>query len=1125
MSEVDDSVASLLADIELSPTIGEGCCSLNDVEAAAGFVVGGGSRNDDDVDDGTSLVDSLDLYELSLSPSIDHDELLPSAGPPPASVAFPSLALVDAQRYNVLAQVDYAKVSIEETTLSKEVVALCHGALGRQADLFVKYEMPPLTSAPDISGPVAARIEEDGRVTVTVGKVLDIFHLPSSERSKKRGKANATVKTRRGKRTMPASAKPSKQGMGRSTDTRTAGGPIKTKLGHSTILAIGFVEDKDVREWLEGKLCFHLVCGIAHDDCASASSQVCIASGSLQLRDVFASHLLDMRAIVDLKAAEGPDSADSASLGCVAVRLTLIGGSIQTESIALGQGRGLFPEPMYTSLPIAEASSIPPTRSISTSERNAAPSPLMPWHHLASGEAECRSGGDRSDVPQQRLVVPCGGSICHQPTRTVQSSIQLHKAPDADEVASRLECKPTMHPSGTRMYLERRYHSALRIQCWFRGCISSRKAIYSDHEESTPAPQVSDSTAFVETSGYADAQTDLESPSPPPPPLLSSPLEEPISAGSETNSFISRPDNPRQGEGASPVLEHEDSVQTGTSNTGEPPSRSFSIRLGSAKGLKEAVYLWYDQEPRSFQLCGTPVSPSGIIVSYTIFEGFSGLERNVISKVVPLRSSTYVFDSEETFSVPELNEDANMFLQHMTVEFKLFFVPSLMWNDQSPPHNTHRVCSATLPLKCLFHHEGGCRQNVPFKLQGWEETIGSLEVTLVRERVSIEQLGLDLSAASEDILSKFLCGDSSSIAALSLDLDWIEHGRDNVSERHGEEAIAAEPRESSSEAIINDGATNLLSPAPPVSIQAPEEAEEEDTSTSTDDEERSMQSLSGMMNSLDCVKTRLLESFDRSSTQTSATSSEQDSSGCTATASATSIAVDASTSSELRLRASSQDEEKEEPVTKPSEVFVEPERIIRESVDVGTSPIVVESPLSSRVNSIEEDKGCCWEEDSSAVKISGSQTDAAAEASNQSPAEASVEGGNGASRMRASLDSDDDDTGISTTSTGDDSSSPCTPTTMHISGATNRETIASTSARRRLQRNDDAAFTRTRLSARTSTSCSIRDATGMASRFSLSDTDRISSIMSSYLRPSLRPRLGGRALYSSSSSSSSDDDI
>lgn len=1097
---MDDStspVASLLADIELSsPGEEEG-----DDET---------TENNDIVGDASSI-DSLGLYKLGISTSSLGesssniiDMVLATAGPPPASLTYPSLALADAQRFSFLAHVDYAKISVERMTFTKDAAPMCHqslDSLGRQAQLYVKYELPPLASAPDFggSGGAVARLEQN-QVYLTIGKVIEIFPLPdsnerTSEKGKKRGTRAQSTSIRRRKKKL---IRPSENA---KTNSRDSAGGRTIDIQHSNLLAISFMGDLDVREWLEGTLLFHIVCacGSVTDDCKS-DGEVLLASTSLPLRDVFASHNHDIRVLLDLRT--GGKSEGAALGGALAVRLSLIGGSIEADNIEEGPSP-LLPveQPPYTSLPIPQEglSAFATTEPIP--ETPSRPSPLearsIPHPDLGHEFALVHSCDERRYLPQH----------CPFWSTQVSSSFQ----PPAAE-ADRLECKPTVHPSATRMRLERLNHSAELIQCWFRGCIR-RRIDYLDHIRSALSQQQQQQLVPMvlgEAIEHGDSR-DQDSPPPPPPPPLTSPSEQ-TSPPTETDSTLALgpidciragPSNPLPPSPLSPALLL-DCSGNHVQNGGDKPQSSsfwnFSIHLGFVKGLREAVSIWYDQEPRTFQLYGTPISSSGVVVSYSVFEDLDGLERNVMTKVLSLQSSTNNFDSEETFSVPEASGQAMTYLHNEAVKFKLFFVPSMNSKDidfckQTLADASLLVCSATLPLLALLRYEGGCRKDVAWKVQGWleDESIGAVEVTIVREGMEIDQL----PTTCTDILSTS-CDNTNSIA------DWME-SREGNSDVAAEECESLKGYSGSISVTVSLGSNQM-----PSSCCKQEEGGGaiDDISSASDeyeehDEKSRHRSLCSMMDSLDGVRTRLLESFDNSSKQ--------------ATTSKPSIACNVSEPSIAKCDSGDHDapfgEERESPEPElVKEDGQHPEqRITPQSIGVGTSPIVEESPKTSRG---EDDGDGDQKEETNVLKTAASQTELADEASRDVPTQASSHSVE-ANRVHDPA-ANNDACSIGSPSSSD-SSSACTSDSSQIIRRASHEEIApsgyattSGSLRRRLLLSNNV-FACT--AARTSSN------PGTFPRYNRSDTDRISSIMSSYLRPSLHPRLGGRALYSSSSSS------
>ena len=233
---------------------------------------------------------------------------------------------------------------------------------------------------------------------------------------------------------------------------------------------------------------------------------------------------------------------------------------------------------------------------------------------------------------------------------------------------------------------------------------------------------------------------------------------------------------------------------------------AFTIRLGNAIGLREAVSLWHDQEPRAFPLHATTMISSRVVIAYTMFRGIDGLERTVLVDGISFESSAYDINSVQEFSVP--SERVVTLLYNELVELQVYFVPpttSLLHEDKVNGHyallkDGNLVCSASIPLGPLLSDIEGSHQHIPWTIKGWldKDSIGSVEVFLFREGVSIEELQVACSHQDSGFLSIEMGSDgcnrtiqSTVIEELELDLAYAEKDQDRRSGGAAASKIAA----------------------------------------------------------------------------------------------------------------------------------------------------------------------------------------------------------------------------------------------------------------------------------------------------------------------------------------------
>ncbi len=712
------------------------------------------SDNESIAEDEGSLLDHLDesvtqcsTLLADLSPSSTQslatqsiDALVARTGPPPPPLLpFRSLAATR------LVDVDYCRIQIERVNLFDTVpgdagdewlASQCRSelkTLGQDAQLCLRYELPPLTSNPEIAGGGARAFVDDNarQATVTVGSVSKIYPLPPSSAARD---GRVTTNRRRigskskGRPTANAREKPRSVVGGSS-----CGGVFQLK--HSNLLAIAFVSDKDVVSW-GGSIAIELVCNAVGvvDRRASADSPR-LASCTFPLEDVLRSRSFDVRAKLDLLPLGSPSSSSPEAIGSLVARVTLIGGHSCAD---IDNG---VSESAYTTLPIVES---PQETSVAASgqrlveetrnERAVDDSSVPPKSSSGLQDHEVRG-----QPPLQIPNVP--------PTMSDLSLLSPPSAPlsaPSPQHRRHLECQPVVHPSDTRVVLERQEgrqneHAARRIQSCVRDHLLRRRRQRQAEKEEEFDPDVP-----------------MESPPPPPtssPTPPSAPLTSnvPVQGGSTpVGSPLSEPCRPCDisslGDCSPPISSPKNVVE---SDLDTPPPRAefrFCIRLGSCKGLVEVVSTW--QEPGLHPL----ESSAAVAVSCTIFEGLERLEATFYSKALPLRLSTssFDFDAKQMVAISLSDKRVVEYLQNETLKVELWLLPA--------PHSStlestgastfakiidkNLVATASLPLVPLLDCSGGCRQNISWRPTGWlgEERVGSIEVAIFREGVSMDKL-------------------------------------------------------------------------------------------------------------------------------------------------------------------------------------------------------------------------------------------------------------------------------------------------------------------------------------------------------------------------------------------------
>ena len=167
------------------------------------------------------------------------------------------------------------------------------------------------------------------------------------------------------------------------------------------------------------------------------------------------------------------------------------------------------------------------------------------------------------------------------------------------------------------------------------------------------------------------------------------------------------------------------------------------IRIGNLRGLREMLALWLDDDSRPIQLRGLPLAQHGVLISYTMFAGINDLEISASTDILPI-TSTLNFDAENSVSL--CAETFLPYLHSSTVDFRLYLIPLAARKDPaikvfdgqdsttcSVSENQIHICSSSMSLCHLLHAENSspitCQ--LPWIMRGWfdeDECIGSLEV-------------------------------------------------------------------------------------------------------------------------------------------------------------------------------------------------------------------------------------------------------------------------------------------------------------------------------------------------------------------------------------------------------------
>ena len=844
-----------------------------------------GHHHDETVTHCSTLLADLSPSSTQSLATQSIDALVARTGPLPP-LPFRSLAATK------LVDVDYCRIQIESVNLfdtgtgdagDEWLASQCRSelkTLGQDAQLCLRYELPPLTSNPEIAGGGARAFVDDNdrRTTVTVGSVSRIYPLPSS--SATRDGRVTTNRRRIGSKSKGLTANAREKP--RSSVGGSCGGVFQLK--HSNLLAIAFVSDKDVASW-GGSIAIELVCNTVGvvDKGASADSPR-LASCSFPLEDVLRSRSFDVRAKLDLLPLGAPPSSSPEAIGSLVARVALIGGDSCAETDNEAS------EPTYTTLPIVES---PQESSVAASDRRLVEErrnelavddssvPPKSSSRLQDHEVAVR-GKPSLQIPN---VPPTTSdlSLLHPPSAPLSAPSPQHR--------HHLECQPVVHPSDTRVVLERQgrqnEHAARRIQTCVRDHLLRRRWQRQAEKEEQFDPDVP-----------------MESPPPPPPPTPSAPLTSgrvPFQGGSTpAGSPLSEPCRPCDisslGD-CSPQISSPKNVVESDLDT--PPPRAelrFCIRLGSCKGLVEVVSTW--QEPG---LCLLE-SSAAVAVSCTIFEGLERLEATFYSKALPLHLSTssFDFDSKQMVAISLSDKSAVEYLQNETLKVELWLLPA---SHSSTLESTgaatfaaniidkNLVATASLSLVPLLDCSGGCRQNISWRPTGWlgEERVGSIELAIFREGVPMDQL----EAYSGDTFS--LSGASSvrdpceEDGNAAIELCTPGDAMDNDGTRqavlpsvsspslHSSTGSALKtPRNSGSDSDGSDGTTNSISSRRSSSDTATGSSSDTSTSTvssggssggsssrsSEGDSIGEARSLSGVMDSLESVKRTLSRHFD-----------------------------------------------------------------------------------------------------------------------------------------------------------------------------------------------------------------------------------------------------------------------
>ena len=845
----------------------------------------------------TLLADVSDSSPSSTTTFATHsiDALVAKAGPPPlAPLPFRSHAAAPTNHH--LVDVDYCRIQVECITLSNEtpqISSRCHAMLknvGKDAQLCLRYELPPLTSNPEVAAGGAEAIvvgddddddDEDGKsqVVITIGDVLSIYPLPNEPTPAAPAKTciaksgRATTNRRRIK-SKSKIAKPS------STSIKTAkavlGATREIQLNHSNLLAIAFVTDKDVASW-SGTFTIDLVC----TDTGNADP-VRLASCKFLLDDVLSSRTLDVRMQLDLIADKVSSSFSSSAVGSLVARITLIGGNSFAEE-----------EEDHQHVSASTNTRLPITDSPHRSDQPASPA-------ITSAEDQPKEFFESSRVQthaaqqQHKNLMPLDHETqpdqieSKLPTTVFPPPLNLPPAslPAPAPNHRRLDYQPTLHPSDVRMALERQLSrekaAAHRIQTCIRKHLVQQRRQRRKEEEH-----------------IALADLDVDSPPPPPPPPTSSsssPSASPFSppqqsgdlsghggascdAGISSEPFCCRPcDVSSLGESSPPTSSTEDiGSGSGTPSAAAEGQLHLGIRLGSCKGLSELVSICHVPGPCLLQ------PGAVVVVSYTIFKGLDGLEATAYSKALPLHplSSSFDFDSEQMVAISLSDESTIEYLENESLEMKLWILPAshssvlpneAAFDSDKSTNANHLLATANIPLAALLDYSrcavGGYRQIVPWKPKGWlgEEHIGSLDVAIYRAGVKVDQL----QPYSEGLLS----------IASAVSIPREEAAREDDQSSSSSSASNASPNASSTKEESIRAAPSSVSSSTPDSETSSDSSSSSDTTSispgtssncsgsgdSSSAEEEvppgDVQSLSVVMESLESVKKSLSYHFD-----------------------------------------------------------------------------------------------------------------------------------------------------------------------------------------------------------------------------------------------------------------------
>ena len=680
------------------------------------------------------------------------DELVAKAGPPPL-LPLSVRSYTAAMSNNHLVEVDYCRIQVECITLSNEtplISSRCHAMLknlGKDAQLCLRYELPPLSSNPEIAAGGAEAIvvvgddNDKSQVMITVGGVLTIYPLqgeptPAALAKVSIAKGGRATANRRLIKTKQRVAKPSAIKTAKAV-VGEGFGKGEIQLKHSNLLAIAFVTDKDVASW-GGSFTIDLVCTSTSD-----ADPVRLASCRFPLEDVLSIRSLDVRMQLDLIADDVSSSSLSNAVGSLIARVTLIGGNsceeeedhqhmaiptntrLSTIDSAHRSDQVAFPANINTSAEAQPVSSEPSQFQTDAAQQQR--EDLMPSDH------ETQLHQPESILPMTMIPPPL-----NLPSASLPAPAPDHR---------RLHYKPTLHPSDARMALERQLSQENTAAHRIQTCI--RKHLFQQRRQ-----QRKEEEEYV-----AGTDLDVDSPPPPPPPSVSSLISQPhqsVHGGAPCGELLSEPCTSRPCDVSS--LGESSPTTSSTVDIGSGPGipstaegqMHLGIRLGSCKGLSELVSTWQEPELCLFE------SSAVVAVSYTLFSGLDGLEATAYSKALPLRplTSSFDFDSEQMVTISVNDARTIKYLKNESLEIKLWILPasqpSVLQNtasfDPVKITNENLLATANISLAPLLDYcrcaVGGYRQIVPWKPKGWlgEEHIGSLDVAIYRAGVEVEQL-------------------------------------------------------------------------------------------------------------------------------------------------------------------------------------------------------------------------------------------------------------------------------------------------------------------------------------------------------------------------------------------------